>query len=465
MVRSTQTRALAWAAWDWALQPFFTVITTFVFAVYLTSDLFLSDTDAALPAGSPEYDAAYGALSSALGGALAVAAVVVAVAAPVVGLRSDALARRKVMLAVTTAVVVVMTAAMFFVRPEPGFFVVGVVLLAIGTVFAELSYVPYNALLVEVSTTRNRARVGSLGYGLGYLGGILVMIVVYVGFIAGEPYWFGVSEAESENIRAITLVCAAWILVFSVPLFLAVPEPARAASPEVRLGVLDIYRHVFATIRRLVTEDRQAFRFLLASAVFRDGLSGVFVFGGVLAAVTFGFSFTEVTIFGILASLGAGLSTIASGWIEQRVGSRRLILFALPLIIVTLTVMFLARDAGPATFWICGLITTLFSNHHDDAGADRLRRRVLRPLHDDRPRGELHHAGALVSLHPRRRRSVLGRTRNHPGARRRPRPLPAGSDQSGMNCAARSAREMIIWRETGPRGRILMRTGATISTN
>lgn len=359
MSRTLRAHVLPWALWDWATQPFSTVITTFVFSIYLTSSLFLSEKDAALAPGAPGYDAAYGTLSSGLGLAIGLAGVVIAVAAPLLGRRSDATGRRKTALAANTAVVAVVTALMFFVQPDPSFFVLGAVLIAIGTVALDLAYVPYNALLLQVSTKTTRARVGALGWGIGYLGGIVAMFVVYVGFIAGEPYWFGVSESDSSNIRAVAVLCAVWIVVFSIPLFFAVPEPAETVSHE-PAGVIASYRHVFGTIRRIFRENRPAFWFLVSSAVYRDGLAAVFLFGGVIAAVTFGFSFTEVMIFGILGSVFAGISTIAGGWVEQRVGSRAVIRFSLVVIVVFLLGMFVARDAGPAAFWICGLGVTLF---------------------------------------------------------------------------------------------------------
>jgi len=361
MSRTSTARVLAWALWDWATQPFSTVITTFVFSIYLTSSLFLEPGDAALPAGTPEYDAAYGSLSSGLGLAVAVAGVVIAIVAPLLGRHSDTTGRRKGMLAANTAVVAVVTALMFFVEPDPRFFVFGAVLIALGTVFNDLSYVPYNALLVEVSTKKNRARVGALGWGIGYLGGIVAMLIVYVGFIAGEPFWFGTSEIDSTNIRAIAVVCAVWIVVFSVPLFLVVPEPATSRVRVEPAGIVASYRHVFGTVRRIFAGDRSAFWFLISSAVYRDGLAAVFLFGGVIAAGTFGFGFTEVLMFGILGSVLAGVSTIAVGWIEQRIGSRAVIAFSLLAIVAFLLGMFLGRDAGPAAFWICGLGVAFFS--------------------------------------------------------------------------------------------------------
>lgn len=360
MSRNSGGSAFAWALWDWALQPFATVITSFVFTVYLTSYLFFDNEAAASDPGSPAFESASATLSGGLGIGIAIAGTAIAVIAPLLGRLSDARGRRKAMLAVSTGLVAVMTALMFFVEPSPDFFVLGVVLLAVATVASDLAFVPYNALLSHVSTRENRARVGAFGWGAGYLGGILVMLIAYVGFIAGEPYWFGTSETNSTNIRAIALVCAVWIVVFSIPLFIAVREPAAPASAPTRLGILRTYRELFGTVRRLHRDDRSAFWLLISSAIYRDGLAGVFVFGGVIASVTFGFSFTEVLIFGVMGNVIAGVSTIASGWVEQRWGSIAVIRVSLAGVVVLIAAMVIARDAGAIVFWVCGLGLTVF---------------------------------------------------------------------------------------------------------
>src|SRR5690606_18949077 len=141
----------SWALWDWATQPFNTVILTFVFtALYLTSDTFLAPEIAALGAGNAEYDLAISSLSSQFGFALFLAGLLIAILAPVMGQRSDSSGRRKFWLAINTGALVVCMALLFFVEAAPSFFVLGVSLVAIGTIFSEIAGVNYNAMLVQV---------------------------------------------------------------------------------------------------------------------------------------------------------------------------------------------------------------------------------------------------------------------------------------------------------------------------
>lgn len=113
-------------------------------------------------------------------------------------------------------------------------------------------------------------------------------------------------------------------------------------------------------IVRIFRESRPTFWFLLASAVFRDGLAGVFTFGAIIAATVFGFSSTEVILFGIAANLLAGVSTIVAGRFDDRFGPRAVILFALAGLVIAGLVVFFARDAGVTVFWVFGLVLTLF---------------------------------------------------------------------------------------------------------
>lgn len=353
-------QVFSWALWDWATQPYNTVILTFVFTVYLTSDLFLAPDVAALGEGDPTYDRAVADLSAGLGLAVTLAGLAVALLAPVLGQRSDASGRRKLWLGINTALLIVLMALMFFVEAQPSFFVLGLALVSIAGIASEIAGVSYNAMLVQVSTPRTVGRVSGLGWGFGYLGGIIVLLLVYVAFIAGDAHWFGVTEENGLAIRVVALACALWTLVFTIPIFLFVPEVEKSLVARESVSFFRSYAVLVQDVRSLYRDSRPTFWFLLASAVYRDGLAGVFTFGGVIASVTFGFSFEQVLVFGIAANLVAGVSTIVSGRFDDRFGPRAVILFALVGLVITGTVVFLAHDAGTVAFWIGGLLLCLF---------------------------------------------------------------------------------------------------------
>ena len=370
--RIPRGRVVAWAFWDWGGAAFNAVITTFVFTVYLTGASFVSpalraardaETDLSGPAHAA-VTAAEAPLAAGLGYGLALAGIVVALIAPVLGQRSDASGRRKLWLAVNTGAVVLVTALMFFVEGQPNFFFLGVALVSIGTVFYEIATVNYNAMLVQVSTPKTVGRVSGLGWGAGYLGGIILLLVVYFGLVvegdvAGTGGLLGVTEENGLNIRIIALIAAAWTLVFSLPILFKVPE-IPAEDRKVKVGFFKSYVVLFRDIRTLWKESRNTVLFLISSAFFRDGLVGVFTFGGILAQGTFGFTSGQVIIFAIAANVVAGISTFISGLFDDRFGAKPVIVFSLVGLVIAGTGVFFAHDLGQNAFWLGGLILCLF---------------------------------------------------------------------------------------------------------
>ncbi|MFC0680411.1 MFS transporter [Lysobacter korlensis] len=336
-------QVLSWALWDWAAQPYNTVILSFVWApLYLQSEVFLAP-------GQTEDD-----LSGLMGWAIAAGALIVGLLAPVLGQRDDTAGRRKLRLGLWTGLLVVATASLFFVAPQPGFFLLGAILVAVANVFSEIATVNYYAMLTQVSTPATVGRVSGLGWGFGYLGGILMLAIV----IAIQMNdWFGLPQ--ETGLRLVAVGCAAWTVLFAIPLFLAVPEapPAPGRRP---VGFFQSYVVLVHDIRRIWRTERGIFWFLLASAVYRDGLAGVFAFAGSIAAITFGFDFFGVVLFGVAANVVAGLSTILSGRFDDRVGPRPVITTALAGLVIVGTAVFLLRDLGQPVFWIGGLILAAF---------------------------------------------------------------------------------------------------------
>jgi len=347
----------SWALWDWATQPFNTVILTFIFtALYLTTDVFIDPEIAALGKDDPAYERAIAGLTSGLGLANTIAGVLVALIAPVLGQRTDGTGRRKRSLAISTGLVVLSMAALFFVEGAPSFFALGVGLVAIGSVFSEIAGVHYNAMLLQVSTPKTVGKVSGLGWGFGYLGGIFALVIVVVAYTAD---WFGLPEDNGLPFRMVALGCAVWTILFSIPIFRNVPELPSTDQGD-KVTIIQSYVLLGKHIARLWRTTRTTFWFLLASAVFRDGLAGVFAYGAVIAATVFGFEFLEVVVFGIAANLVAGVSTIFSGRFDDRFGPKAVIVTSLIGLVITGLAVFFLRDLGDMTFWIGGLMLCLF---------------------------------------------------------------------------------------------------------
>ncbi len=346
-----RSRVVAWALWDWATQPFNSVIITFVFtALYLTSDNFIDPELVALGEGNDAYDAAVAHLTSGLGWGIASAGVLVAALAPVLGQRADATGRRKAWLGLSTALLVASMLGLFFVQATPAYFWLGVSLIAAGTVVSEVAGVNYNAMIVQVSTPKTVGRVSGLGWGMGYLGGIVALVIVVV--LDGAD-WFGMDTSNGMAYRLIAVGCAVWTLLFGWAVFVFVPEAPRANRPAV--GLLRGYAVLWNDLKDLWNHARSTLWFLLASAVYRDGLAGVFTFGAIIAAKSFGFSDQGVILFGIAANLIAGASTVIAGRFDDKLGPRIVIIASLTVIIVSGLLVVALQAVGAIVFWIFGL--------------------------------------------------------------------------------------------------------------
>ncbi|HWI30919.1 MAG TPA: MFS transporter [Microbacterium sp.] len=347
----------SWALWDWATQPFNSVLLTFVFAsLYLVSDSFLPAEIGALPESDPVRETALAELSSGYGLATTVAGILILLLAPVLGQTADRSGHRKRWLFAFTMLLALVQFALFFTFADPAYFWYGAIVLALGAVVSEIAGVNYNAMLVQVSTPRTIGKVSGLGWGLGYIGGIVALTIVIALTFAD---WFGLDTSNGLAYRLIAVGCGVWTILFSIPLFLNVPSLPTPLEPT-KVGFFQSYVVLVKDIVALYRVHRPTFWFLLASAVYRDGLAGVFAFGGVLAAVAFHFTTNEVLIFAIAANVVAGISTIVAGRLDDRFGARAVIITALTGLVAMALLVFLFHDAGKVVFWIGGLSLSAF---------------------------------------------------------------------------------------------------------
>lgn len=347
--RPGRARALAWALWDTGSAGVSAVVVTFVFSVYLTGTVGKD-----LPGGVPP--------ASWLGRALAIAGVTIAVLAPLIGVWVENSRRRRIALTVLTGTVIGLVSAMSLIRDRPEYLWPGLALLAAAAACGDLAGVPYNAMLRQLSTPQNSGRISGFGLAAAFVGSVGLLVIAYFGCIVGDGDTRGflhLPVGDGMNVRMAMLVAAGWFAVFSMPLLLTahrLPSPPETSSPA--RGVLGSYRKLW---RDLVTEwhrDRNLVYYLVASAIFRDGLAGVFTFGGVVGVNAYGISPADVLIFGVAASVVAALGAVFGGFLDDRIGSKPVIIGSLASIIASGLAMMVV--SGPRPFWITGLLLCLF---------------------------------------------------------------------------------------------------------
>jgi UMF1 family MFS transporter len=212
-------------------------------------------------------------------------------------------------------------------------------------------------MLQQVSTPATIGRISGFGWSMGYFGGIFLLLTCYVGFIAPDVGWFGATADGGLKYRMVAVFSAAWFALFALPVLFAVPEKPPGPKQR-RVGFFASYKVLAHDIRELWRVERNALTFLIASALYRDGLTGVFTFGAILAVTVYGMAQGTVLIFGVVANVVAAIGAITLGRLEDRVGPKRIILVSLVGLIVTCLILLFAH--GVQMFWIFGLILCLF---------------------------------------------------------------------------------------------------------
>jgi len=341
----------SWALWDWASQAFPTVVTSFIFGRYITSEFFA-------PAGySIEEAGQYTAFWLGISGVIA--GVLIAMIAPIVGRRADTSGRKKFWLMVNTYLFAGTIGLMFFVAPSSDFFFFGLVLLAAGGIFFEFATVNYNSMLNEVARPHERGKISQLGWGLGYIGGIILLVVALWIIQFGGAELLGIPDSDALSVRVVMVISMFWVILFSIPLMLRVPE-AKAIPGTEKESVFAAYQKLFRSLRTMGKENPNLLKFLIASAVYRDGLNGVFAYGAVLGGIAFGLDLTQIILFGIAANLVAGIGAFVGSAFEDRVGSRKIIFISLVGVILGGAGVFAFESAGTIAFFGFGLFLCTF---------------------------------------------------------------------------------------------------------
>ncbi|MUM22275.1 MFS transporter [Mycobacterium sp. CBMA271] len=345
--RSSRARIAAWASFDWGSAAFNTVIVMFIFTPYLTGRV-----GAGMPDGVPQ---------GLLGWMMGLGGVLVFVLAPVTGVWADTPQRRRTALALLTTLVVLVATSMSLVREDNRYLWLGLGLYCAGSVFNELAQVPYNAMLHSLTTPANASRVSGLGLAAAYIGGVVVLLVCYVCFIAGDGSTRGLFEipaADGFDVRVSVVLAAAWFAVFALPLVLARPVVDPGDPPPSSPGLLGVYRELWRDLVEQWHQDRRIIYFLGASAIFRDGLVAMFALTPVIANAVFHLSGADITLFGVAANVMAAFGAVLGGLIDTRVGSKRIIIGSLAAIVTLGSVM--TCLSGQTAFWICGLAIAVF---------------------------------------------------------------------------------------------------------
>ena len=323
---------ISWIFFDWAAQPYFTLITTFVFAPYFATHV------------AP--DAASG--QSLWGFATAAAGLLIALLSPVLGAIADASGRRKPWIAAFGAMLVIGSSLMWFGKPgDPS--VIPPLLLAYGlaTIGAEFATVFNNAMMPTLVPPDQIGRLSGTGWATGYIGGILSLILV-LGFLAASPETgrtlfglmplFGLDPVTHQGDRISGPLTGIWFIVFVLPMFLLTPDyPAKRRIGEaVREGLGELKQ----TLAELPKQKSLA-AFLLANMIYTDALVSLFAFGGIYAAGTFGWNTIQIGTFGIILAIAGTFGAWLGGKLDDKLGPKRVIAGSMMLLLFAIVAILL----------------------------------------------------------------------------------------------------------------------------
>ena len=340
---STEPRAeasklgqLSWALFDWANQPFFTIVTTFIFAPYFANVM----------VGDPVKGQAAWAFTQSTAGVL------IALMSPFLGAMADAGGRRKPYIFAFQLLLGLGCGALWWAYPgRPD--LVGPISWAVvvATIGAEMSIVFNNAQLPNIVRPQRMGWLSGLGWGLGYCGGLISLFIVLTvsmpsifGLAAtNDQPLFGLDARTNELERLVGPASALWLSVFVIPMFLFTPDMARrnvSLLGAAKNGGLALVH----TVRRL-GHFKNALRYLIAFMLYNDGLAAIIAFGGVYAAATFGWSTVTLGIFGIILTVFAIPGAFLGGRLDDHIGSKRTVQLAiLGVIIATLGIVGVSDD-------------------------------------------------------------------------------------------------------------------------
>lgn len=312
-----------WMFFDWAAQPFFTVITTFVFGPYFVSRM------AADPAAG----------QAAWGYAIAAAGFIIAILSPVLGSIADQTGPRKPWIAVFAAIKIASLCALWLAVPGSSLFWVAAVY-SLASIAAEFSVVFNDSMMPRLVSRAEIGRVSNIAWGLGYLGGMLVLIFV-VAFMAASPETgktiigvspiLGLDPHLGEDARATGPLSAAWYFLFILPMFFFTPDSGkgRPIAAAVRLGLAEL-KSTLAEVRG----RSGILRFLVARMIYQDGVAALLALGGVFAAGMFGWSITEIGIFGIILNVVAIFGCFVAGNLDTKLGSKSVVMISLVMLTI-----------------------------------------------------------------------------------------------------------------------------------
>ncbi|MBT7726666.1 MAG: MFS transporter [Flavobacteriales bacterium] len=320
---------ISWSLYDFANQPFTTIIVTFVYGAFFTS-VIASDENT-------------GTLFWTWG--IASTAIIVSILSPILGALADKGGFRKFFLILFTWICAIFSILLYFPQSGDVFFALS--LFVIANISFELGSVFCNSYLQDLSEDSNIGKISGFAWGLGFVGGLLALFIS-----------FSLFELNSVGIRGINILVGVWFLIFSIPTFLFVKD--RKKDKLTKKHFVDSFDSIKTTFKEVV-KYKIIMKFLIARLFFNDGLITIFSLGGIYAVDTLDFTFDEVMMLGIVLNISAAIGSFVFGYLEDKIGVKKVINISLVVLVFSTLLAFIAPyfKFQKEIFWIAGVLIGL----------------------------------------------------------------------------------------------------------
>jgi len=295
------------ALYDFANSAFTTIIITFIFATYFAKQI----------APNPVLGQSY------WGWAIGITGLLVALIGPLIGSFADKKNCTEFFIKLFTIICIILTSFLWFAKPSEKYLLYTLLVVASANFFYELSLIFYNSILKRISNSNNLGKSSGFSFALGYIGGILILIICIKVFIDNEVLPFGLSKENSENIRATSIVVALWYLIFSIPFLFSLKKKIK--------NKIERSSNNIKKIKNLFWDKglNNLGKFLLARMLYADGLNAIIVMGGIFAVGVFNLEIKDLLVLSVLMNITAFIGAIIGGYANDKFSSKSVIIFSL----------------------------------------------------------------------------------------------------------------------------------------
>jgi len=295
------------ALYDFANSAFTTIIITFIFSTYFAKQI----------APNPVLGQSY------WGWTIGITGVVVALIGPLLGTIADKKNYSEFFIKIFTIICISLTCLLWFSKPSEKYLIYTLFIVGLANIFYELSLIFYNSTLKKISESNNLGKSSGFSFALGYIGGIIVLIICITIFIDNDSLPFGLSKENSENVRATSILVAFWYLIFSMP-FLFNLKKTNKNEIEEKINYTKSFKE-------LIWDKglNNIGKFLLARMLYADGLNAIIIMGGIFAVGVFSLEIKDLLVLSVLMNITAFIGAIVGGYANDRFSSKSVIIFSL----------------------------------------------------------------------------------------------------------------------------------------